>query len=109
MASNRSRSIKKEKDGAGNCLHLPLLVTNPVTCQGSEHLKGNGHGEGGRCDSRKMCVSSLKTGAGILKHMGLGLLQPSLLLPKTSDHERDAEFPVLAWDRVVVTEIVSSS
>ena len=55
LASNGRRSIRMENDGAGKCLHLPLLTTRQVTCQGSKHLKRKCRGEvGGNAARRKM-------------------------------------------------------
>lgn len=78
-----------------------------MTHQESEYLRGKCCGEEGRGSNRKVCVSPLETGMEILKHMGLGLLQPNLLLPIPLDNGQDAEFTVLHWDRGVFTELVS--
>lgn len=110
VVSKGSRSIKMERDGAEKCLDLSLLVTSQVTCQKSEHLKGKGHREEGRCRSKENAyVSPLETGAGILKHMAWVSCSPTLLLPTPSDHKQDAEFTVLPWDGIVFTEPVSSN
>ena len=104
-----------ENDGAGKGLHLPLLATRQVTCQGSKHLKRKCRGEvGGNAARRKMpgnkevCLPYRRVPGASNARAGVSP-SPTLLPPTPSDQAQDPEFRVPPWDRHVFAEPVSSN